>query len=377
VLDTFYGFYTPGSRSLKVVGGIADDVIKGLREFSAGLASQVGSILKDTLLLVVNLLITLVSLFFFFRDGERWYASVTELLPFTHEQQHAIAKKFRDTFSAVINGVFLMPLTYIFSFAVFAGFYDLNGAAIARFAQLVILSGIAGTAWNALFNVVPSQKRGQVLAFNNGVPSQIGVVLSGVLLIVAERAFMHRSRLLAERDHAVRARGNAVLAPDADVLLHEHVVHVGPDNSLHRAGVQAPRVLAVFARIAREEPAPLNAVLAELLEETDMTPVRCGEIPCVVIGITREVVRDLTEAGDGLTVDMAIQLQGVDAGAGQLRTNDGVIAFRGLVQVERAADPMQFRVVVGLDLKFLGDRPLVKIDLGIVVIHAGEIIVRE
>ena len=89
----------------------------------------------------------------------------------------------------IINGVFLMPLTYMFSFAVFAAFYNLNGAAIARFAQLVILSGIAGTAWNALFNVVPSQKRGQVLAFNNGVPSQIGVVLSGILLIVAERLF--------------------------------------------------------------------------------------------------------------------------------------------------------------------------------------------
>ena len=35
VLDTFYGFYTPGSRSLKVVGGIADDVVKGLREYGA------------------------------------------------------------------------------------------------------------------------------------------------------------------------------------------------------------------------------------------------------------------------------------------------------------------------------------------------------
>lgn len=32
VLDTFYGFYTPGSHSLKVVGGIADDVVAGLRE---------------------------------------------------------------------------------------------------------------------------------------------------------------------------------------------------------------------------------------------------------------------------------------------------------------------------------------------------------
>lgn len=32
VLDTFYGFYTPGERSTKVVGGIPDDVVAGLRE---------------------------------------------------------------------------------------------------------------------------------------------------------------------------------------------------------------------------------------------------------------------------------------------------------------------------------------------------------
>lgn len=31
VLDTFYGFYTPGAESRKVVGGIADDVVAGLR----------------------------------------------------------------------------------------------------------------------------------------------------------------------------------------------------------------------------------------------------------------------------------------------------------------------------------------------------------
>jgi len=33
VLDTFYGFYTPGSTSKKVVGGIADDVVAELRRF--------------------------------------------------------------------------------------------------------------------------------------------------------------------------------------------------------------------------------------------------------------------------------------------------------------------------------------------------------
>ena len=32
VLDTFYGFYTPGSESRKVVGGIGDDVVAALRD---------------------------------------------------------------------------------------------------------------------------------------------------------------------------------------------------------------------------------------------------------------------------------------------------------------------------------------------------------
>ena len=31
VLDTFYGFYTPGSRALKIAGGVSDDVVAGLR----------------------------------------------------------------------------------------------------------------------------------------------------------------------------------------------------------------------------------------------------------------------------------------------------------------------------------------------------------
>ena len=35
VLDTFYGFYTPGSRSVKVVGGVADDVVSRLNAYNA------------------------------------------------------------------------------------------------------------------------------------------------------------------------------------------------------------------------------------------------------------------------------------------------------------------------------------------------------
>lgn len=84
----------------------------------------------------------------------------------------------------IVNSILMLPLTYIFGFAVFAAAYSLPGAVTARFTQLVILSGLAGTAWNALFNIAPPEKRGQVLAFNNGVPSQVGVILSGVLLVL-------------------------------------------------------------------------------------------------------------------------------------------------------------------------------------------------
>jgi hypothetical protein len=35
VLDTFYGYYTPGTNSIKVVGGIADEVVAGLQIYNA------------------------------------------------------------------------------------------------------------------------------------------------------------------------------------------------------------------------------------------------------------------------------------------------------------------------------------------------------
>jgi len=35
VLDTFYGFYTPGKESRKIVGGVPDDVISGLQHYSS------------------------------------------------------------------------------------------------------------------------------------------------------------------------------------------------------------------------------------------------------------------------------------------------------------------------------------------------------
>jgi predicted PurR-regulated permease PerM len=84
--------------------------IKGLGDLSSGLTSQLGGLLKNTLFFMVNIVIMVIAVFFFFRDGEIYYRSCIELLPFTGRQKESISKKFADTFRAVINGVFLIAL---------------------------------------------------------------------------------------------------------------------------------------------------------------------------------------------------------------------------------------------------------------------------
>ena len=87
----------------------------------------------------------------------------------------------------IVNSVLIMPITYVVAFAIFFVSFNFWGAVGAKFGQLVILGGLAGTAWTALFNVVPPERRGQVLAFNNGVPAQVGVVLSGILILLSRQ----------------------------------------------------------------------------------------------------------------------------------------------------------------------------------------------
>ena len=96
----------------------------------------------------------------------------------------------------IVNSILIMPITYVAAFILFFVSFTFEGAVIARFAQLVILGGLMGTAWNALFNVVPIERRGQVLAFNNGVPAQIGVILSGLMIILSKQVLNTHSILL-------------------------------------------------------------------------------------------------------------------------------------------------------------------------------------
>jgi HEAT repeat protein len=56
-----------------------------------------------------------------------------------------------------------------------------------RFVQMLWLSGVADPAWQAMFNVVPPERRDQVRTFISGVPEQAGTFIAGGILIIGEQ----------------------------------------------------------------------------------------------------------------------------------------------------------------------------------------------
>jgi len=85
-------------------------LLKGLGVISSGLAAQFGTLLKNTVILAIDLTVMLIALFFLFLKGESYYRIFIDMLPFSAEHKKAVAEKVHDTFMAVINGVFLIAL---------------------------------------------------------------------------------------------------------------------------------------------------------------------------------------------------------------------------------------------------------------------------
>ena len=85
----------------------------------------------------------------------------------------------------VTGAALLLPIVYLGGFGLWLVAFSFATAALVRFTQQVTQRGISNSAWSAFYNVVPRERRAQVLAFNDGVPGQIGTILSGLLLLAA------------------------------------------------------------------------------------------------------------------------------------------------------------------------------------------------
>ena len=87
----------------------------------------------------------------------------------------------------VVNAIVTFTALYVVGFAVLAVAPGFTTVVAFRFAQLAWLTGIADTAYQALFNPVPPERRDQTRAFMEGVPGQAGIAFAGVLLLLGDR----------------------------------------------------------------------------------------------------------------------------------------------------------------------------------------------
>jgi HEAT repeat protein/ATP/ADP translocase len=89
----------------------------------------------------------------------------------------------------VAGTALILPIVYVVGFGLWLVQFSFATAALVRFTQQTTQRGISNAAWSAFYNVVPTERRAQVLAFVDGVPGQIGMVLAGLLLLGAGRVF--------------------------------------------------------------------------------------------------------------------------------------------------------------------------------------------
>jgi HEAT repeat protein len=83
--------------------------------------------------------------------------------------------------------ILVFPVIYLVGFTSLALLPIFAIVVSFRFIQMLWLSGIADPAWQAMFNVVPPERRDQVRAFIDGVPEQAGTFIAGAVLIIGEQ----------------------------------------------------------------------------------------------------------------------------------------------------------------------------------------------
>jgi CRP/FNR family transcriptional regulator, cyclic AMP receptor protein len=86
----------------------------------------------------------------------------------------------------VVLTLLVVPIVYAAGLGLWLVDFGLVSAALVRGVQWVAVNAIWGTAFPALFNVVPGRLRSRTLGFMIAIPAQIGTVIAGGLLLMGE-----------------------------------------------------------------------------------------------------------------------------------------------------------------------------------------------
>ncbi|MEA3306480.1 MAG: AI-2E family transporter, partial [Elusimicrobiota bacterium] len=66
-----------------------------------------GSVLKNTIFILVNLVVIILTLFFLFKDGDKWLLWIIDMAPLDNEHQRKIAKRLHVMVLAIVKGFIL------------------------------------------------------------------------------------------------------------------------------------------------------------------------------------------------------------------------------------------------------------------------------
>ncbi|HWC32458.1 MAG TPA: hypothetical protein VG709_04950, partial [Actinomycetota bacterium] len=89
--------------------------------------------------------------------------------------------------------VIVMPVVYLLGFGVVAVSASFATLIAFRLVQLVWVHGVYTTGWQALFGIVPPERRAQARTFVEGGPMQLGILISGAVLLLAQRLIADRT----------------------------------------------------------------------------------------------------------------------------------------------------------------------------------------
>ena len=181
---------------------------------------------------------------------------------------------------------------------------------VFRSVQTVWLSGMADSAYQAMFNAVPARRRDQVRAFIDGVPEQAGTFIAGAILIVGQQAFSSGQLALVGLAAAAattyviwRARSAYTRSLVESLQLGQPTLFASND----RLGLRPDAAAIQVSLSGLENPDPLlRRVSAELLGQVDLPAVRAA----LVERLQDEVVEVRAAALKGLTHPGAATAEG-------------------------------------------------------------------
>ena len=151
--------------------------LESVRQIGNGLTGVGAGMLKNFVLIVFDIVVLVVAIFFFFRDGPQLVRAVVDLVPMEEGDKHMIIERLDQTLSAIVRSAFVTAsvqgtLAGIGFVVAGVGFPVLLGFATA----LLSLVPVAGTAlvWGPV---------GVYLLYSGDHTTGIGILLWGGLVV--------------------------------------------------------------------------------------------------------------------------------------------------------------------------------------------------